>query len=329
MRFFLLWMIVIMTLLAGCSGEVKVLEEDKEANIRIKEVNIKEVRKGPDLGLRIRMRLQGYVAGDPACLVRCTPLSEKNEAFLNPTFIEILIPDSLEEEGSILEMDSSTAVYGLSRTREFDPVVEVFLPYQYLPIASGEQSIHLDLEVLDTGKKMIAMDNMPQVQTSAKAMERIGYQRLAYDFTYPDLHAVRIWVQSIELDTTLFDPHSADISLFKMRPEYGYPDLAWSLGAGYETMFQSDYYLNSLKGEWKWPSEPFYIDGWDEEILLCAQDWDDKRFIKQQDDALACWEGKIRSLSRDPAQPTFLSFDLVKSMAVVALWDGALPQAEM
>ena len=85
----------------------------------------------------------------------------------------------------------------------------------------------------------------------------------------------------------------------------------------------------SLEAEWKWPSDPFYIDGWDEQVLICAQDWDDKRLLGSRDDALACWEGKIRSLSRDPAKPTLLSFELVKTMEVVALWDGELPRSEM
>lgn len=312
-----------------------ILEEDSSAPIRMTDPVIDEVRRGPDLGLRLKTRLKGHGPGAPPCAVRCTVRDDEDHVLANPTLLETGFESHNLDSLGILQSKHDSAfvseqavVFGWPLGNAQDPMVEVFIPYHYMSLVSGDQEIHLDLEVLEGEPAGLNHNDLPKVIRECKELSRVGYKKVAYRFGYPDLHSVRIWVESFELDTTLFDPHIADVSLFKLRSDHGYPDVCWTIGVDYEIVFQSDFFKNSLNGTWKWPSDPIYVDGMTERIRICAMDWDDERFFKNQDDALACWEGRIMALSDDPDEPSILNFEMVSNLKVSVLWDGALPEVK-
>ncbi len=315
---------------SSCDGDMDILDEDKEAPIRLSNPVINEVRRGPELGLRIRTRLTGYGAGNPPCVIRCTVKDENDIVLDNPTMLETRqVSQHLDSLGvSETHIDSTfvtekAILFGWPLGNGNDPVVEVFIPYHYLKLVSGDQEVRMELEVLEGEIPDLDHNDLPMVIRECKDLRRVGYKKIAYRFYYPDLHSIRIWVQSFALDTTKFDPHTSDFSLFKLRSDHGYPDVCWTLGVDYEIVFQSDHFKNSLEGNWNAPSDPIYVDGLTEKVRVCVMDWDDERFFKNQNDALACWEGRIMALSDNPEEPTVMSFDMVTDLKVAVLWDGA------
>ena len=316
--------------LVSCDGDLEVLAEDREAPIRFGEAEVTEIRKGPELGLRVRTRLSGYGEGNPDCLVRCTLFDEEEKAIQNPTLLQTSSV-RYETDSSGIEtryvdtffVEGPSIVFAWPLGKGKDPLLDVFIPYHYLPYVSGDQEVILSMEVLEGASKEIDHKDIPQLISGCEGLDRVGYQKLKYSFYYPDLHSVRVWVHSFSLDTTQFDPHSTDVSLFKIKPDHGFPDICWRVSMDYETVFQSDYYKNSLEGTWNVPSDPIYVDGRAEKIRLCILDHDKKHLFKKRDDALACIDQRILDLSDDPKHPTVFTFEMIKDMKVSVLWDGA------
>lgn len=326
-------MLIAAVVLPSCGGNMDVLDEDKSAPIQLTNPVIDEVRRGPELGLRVKTRLEGYGVGNPPCIIRCTLRDKDDNIMDNPTLLETRIFDhSLDSSGVLnAQVDSAyvsekAIVFGFPLGYGSDPAVEVFIPYNFMALVSGDQEVRMDLEVLEGEPPGIEDGDLPMMIRECKDLQRVGYKKIAYRFYYPDLHSVRVWVQSFELDTTRFDPHACDVSLFKIRSDHGYPDVCWTVGVDYEIVFQSDHYKNSLQGVWNSPSDPIYVDGLTERVRVCVMDWDDERFFKNQDDALACWEGRIMALSDDPANPTVMNFDMVTGLKLAVLWDGKMPE---
>lgn len=325
-------------LLAGCWGCAEeglvVLEEGVDLPLLFQSVEVEKVRRGAEIGMRVRARVKGYGGGSPNAYVRGRVLGSDGKVLegtsFQPTHHLRAREDSLG--GSIDFQDTLVFVQGevaqLSKiSREDGGLVELFFPYQWWRGERGKMDYQVELEALEGVLPGNWLEDIPHALQAGVEHERVGYLRFVAPLPYPDLHTAQVWVQYLVMDTTAFNPHESDVSLFHLKDTYGFPDLFWNVGMDYEEVYRSPYYKNSVSALWEEPSSPFFIDGFDADLQLCVYDWDDETWFNNQDDALSCWDGRLSDLSQDARKPTRLSFDLVAEMGVVLQLDGQDPWA--
>lgn len=322
-------------LFQGCAEEnLRVLEEDKDAPLAFEAIEVEEARRGGEIGLRVRAKVEGYGGGSPNVYVRGRLLDGKGRAItsevLHPSHSLVATEDSLS--GAISFADSmgfaSAEVAGFSRLSRLEGgALELFFPYHWWQGTPGAMEMRLELTALEGRMTKEMSEDLPLAIARAKEDSSAGRILVGFEVDYPELHSAQLWVQYLVLDTTAFNPHDSDISLFHTKSTYGFPDIFWNVGMDYQEVYRSPYFKNSVSARWDSPSDPFFMDGRDADVQLCVYDWDDSSWFNNQDDALSCWDGKLSSISQDARQPTRLKFDLVAEMGVVLLLDGVDPWA--
>lgn len=318
-------------LLTGGCGDRRpeIVEEDKDAPLRFRRVRMEEnVRKGRELGLRVWAQVEDSRADLQQFHLRFGLRDSLKQPHQGNIMVagQVFVPITDEASGDTLCWEYQPAMLPGS-VRKFDapdtempPLVEFFLPYHWLNLSPGHHQLFLDMEAVEGTVPEQDESGFPGQWEQSGARERQGFMQVKMDMELPQLYAMRLVVQLLELDTDKFDPHEMDFYLIKVNPNYGYPDLFWSMGIGYENAFDSDYYHNSVSGNWPDGSGVVYVKGPEEVVSLCALDWDDERVFNNSHDEIGCWEGKLSELSRDSLNPTRLSFHHVKRMDVYVDW---------
>lgn len=319
-------------LLAGCGDtRPEITAEDADAPLRFSKVRMEEnVRRGRELGLRIWGRVEDERANPEQFHLRFTLRDSLKQLHQGNIMVagQVLVPVMDETNADTLCWEYQAAMLPAA-VRKFDspddempPLIEFFLPYHWLDLPPGRHRLYLDLEAVAGTIPEPDETGFFGLWESSLARERQGFMQVKLDMELPQLYPMRLVVDLLELNTDEFDPHEMDFYLFKGNPNYGYPDLFWSMGIGYEKAFDSDYYHNSVSGNWPEGSGVVYVRGPDEAVSLCAIDWDDERVLNNRHDEIGCWEGKLSDLSRDSLNPTRLTFHHVKRMDVYVEWIG-------
>jgi hypothetical protein len=321
---------LLILLSAGCSNNrPEIIEEDEAAPLRFRQVRLEEnVRRGKELGLRVWGQVEDDRADPEQFHIRFSLRDSSKQAHIGNILFagQVLVPVRDEENGDTLCWKSEPAMIpGLIRKfdapdEEMPPLVEFFLPYHWLDLPPGRHRLYLDLEAVAGEIPEQEENGFFEQWEQSRLRSRQGYMQIQLDIRLPQLYPMRLVVDLLELDVEAFDPHEMDFYLFKGNPNYGYPDLYWSMGIGYENAFNSDYYHNSVAGNWPAGSGVVYVRGPDEVVSLCAIDWDDERVLNNRHDEIGCWEGKLSELSRDSLHPTQLNFHHVKRMDVFVEW---------
>lgn len=314
------WTLLLLLVMLGCSEPYSILEEDDSAPVAFRQLELVPRRQSGELGLMLRMRLEGYGPASPSAVVRCRVLDGNGNPQQNQQFFSTIAQPTTEEPDSFVMVQPELAELAFPGTGN-SPKAEIFLPFQWWEENPGESKLKLELDLLEEKLDTNFRENLPKCLLGLAGKKPVGHIQVEFDYQYPELTAVQVWVRNAVLDTSQFDPHSSDAYLLAIGSTYGFPDLYWTLGLEEQIVHRSARWRNSIAGVWKTPSDPIYIDGTDSPIQLCLIDWDDDRFFNNRSDAISCWAGQLSEISRDTLVPTFLDMPLVGQMEVVALWN--------
>ena len=331
----ILALLVLAFVVSSCGEEeIRVLEEDKEAPLLFRSIEMEKARRGPEIGLRVRAKVDGYAGGSPNAYVRGRLLDGEGKALSSVALFpsRALVAQEDSAGGGISFQDTTSfvtsEVAGFSRIeRDGGGQMELFFPYHWWKGETGLREMQLELTAMEGQLELDWEEDLPRALAQSQENRQVGRCRIAFPLDFPDLHTAQIWVQYLVLDTTAFDPHDCDLYFLATKPTYGFPDIFWNVGMDYQEVYRSPYYKNSISATWDSPSAPFFMDGRDAEVQLCVYDWDDSTWFNNRNDALSCWDGTLSSLSQDARNPTRLSFGLVAEMGVLLLLDGIDPWA--
>ncbi|HHG83325.1 MAG TPA: hypothetical protein ENJ82_01140 [Bacteroidetes bacterium] len=321
---------LIIIFISSCEeAHFSIENEDTEAKLQFRDIEVQlDVRRGTDLGLLLRVHVEDRGQQPLPFHVRFTgkgsdgAIMESNRYVA--TISDAAVLDSLGRETGTYEpaiiMVAAPLIRFDNAGESYPAIVECFLPYHWFTFTKGAQTFWLDMEAIAGEIQGDPTHDFGGVLAASMNQPSWGNMRIRLDFPMPKLYAAKVWVRKVTLDSSMFDPHQMDFSINKSNPEYGYPDLFWSLGLGYESVYASSYFQNSLSAAWQAASPVIYVRNRDEEISLCVMDWDNEHLFNNRHDLIACWEGRLIQISTDPKQPTILSFGRVSEMDVVMKW---------